>query len=339
VALALVLSFAFACATVVPRVYEPRGPDVRLSLFTVGDWGRRLDGNGHPVSAQMRVAEQLADEDRHAPADALVFVGDNFYPHGLAAAELETRVRGNLVEPYCHFLQLTEAGAASLGAACAEPASARHPLPLWAVLGNHDYHGQESIDLESQGIPTLIGNWRLLGLPVETLELPQGVSLVFFDSSRLRVASGEPLLPQLTRAVEKSKGPWRILVAHHPLDSDVASKGIARALAQSDVRADLLLAGHIHDLRASTLEPPYPVVQLVSGGGGGSESRERPLPGELFKLKSTGFARVDLVGDGPNAHLRLRLFAVSANGNVARVVASWSLFHDGVLENDAASLH
>jgi len=30
---------------------------------------------------------------------------------------------------------------------------------------------------------------------------------------------------------------------------------------------------------------------------------------------------------------------VSANGNVARVVAAWSLFHDGVLENDAASLH
>ncbi|HXZ86893.1 MAG TPA: hypothetical protein VEI82_15530, partial [Myxococcota bacterium] len=136
-----------------------------------------------------------------------------------------------------------------------------------------------------------------------------------------------------------SKGPWRVLVAHHPLDSDVASQGIERALASSDERADLLLAGHIHDLRASALEPPYPVVQLVSGGGGGSESRERPLPGQIWQLQSTGFARVDLVGEGEKSHLRLRLFAVSANGNVARVVAAWALFHDGVLENDAAALH
>ena len=338
-AFALAAAVASACATVAPRVYEPRAPEVRFSLFTVGDWGRRLDGSGHPGPAQVRVAEQLADEDRHAPADALVFVGDNFYPHGLAAADLETRVRGNLVEPYCHFLRFTEAGAASLGAACAEPEAARHPLPLWAVLGNHDHHGQESIDLEAQGIPKLIENWRLLGLPVETLELPEGISLIFFDSSRLRVASGEPFLPKLTEAVNRAKGPWRILVAHHPLDSDVASKGIARALASADNRADVLLAGHIHDLRAGTLEAPYPVVQLISGGGGGSESRQRPLPGELFKLQSTGFARVDLVGDGPKSHLRLRLFAVSANGNVARVVASWALFHDGVLESDAPALH
>ena len=332
------VALALACATVVPRVYEPRSPDVRLSLLVVGDWGRRLS-NGHPVEAQMRVAQALTDEDRHAPADALVFVGDNFYPKGLAADDLEARVRGNVVEPYCHFLELTAAGAASLGDACGEPAAERHPIPLWVVLGNHDHHSRESIELERSGVPKLIANWRLLGVPVETLDLPQGVSFVFYDSTHLRLPTGQPDLAKLTAAMRASKGPWRVLVAHHPLDSDVQSNGIDLALANSDERADLLLSGHIHDLRASALEPPYPVVQLISGGGGGKESRERPLPGEIWKLVSTGFVRVDLLGEGPKAHLRLRMFAVSANGNVARVVAAWSLFHDGVLENDTPGLH
>ncbi|HXZ85598.1 MAG TPA: metallophosphoesterase, partial [Myxococcota bacterium] len=183
------MGFAFACATVVPRVYEPRSPDVRLSLLVLGDWGRRL-GNGHAVDAQLRVAEALADEDRHAPADALVLVGDNFYPKGLSAQDLEARVRGNLVEPYCHFLELTDAAGSALAEACREPLAERHPIPLWVVLGNHDHHSRESMDLEHQGVPKLVANWRLLGLPVETLELPQGVSLVFYDSTRLRSPAG-----------------------------------------------------------------------------------------------------------------------------------------------------
>lgn len=332
------VALALACATVVPRVYEARSPDVRFSLLVVGDWGRRLV-NGRAIDPQLRVAEALSDEDRHAPADALLFVGDNFYPKGLSADELEARVRGNLVEPYCHFIELTAAAGASLADACREPPGERHPIPLWVVLGNHDHHSRESIELETHGVSKLVANWRLLGLPVETLELPEGVSLIFYDSTHLRLPPGAPDLPKLTEALRAARGPWRVLVAHHPLDSDVASKGIELAIANSDERADLLLAGHIHDLRASALEPPYPVVQLISGGGGGRESREHPLPGEIWKLVSTGFARIDLVGAGEKAHLRLRVFAVSANGNVARVVAAWSLFHDGVLENDAASLH
>jgi calcineurin-like phosphoesterase family protein len=334
---AAALALSLGCATALPRVYEPRGPEVRLSLLVLGDWGRRLDGERAP-DKQLRVAEGLADEDRHAPADGLLFVGDNFYPHGLTAAELEARLRGNVVGPYCHFVQLTDAGRASLGDSCAEPEAQRHPVPLWVVLGNHD-HTRESIDLESSRVPDFVANWRMYGRPVETLELPQGVSFVFYDSTHLRLPAGKADLAKLTRALHDSKGPWRILVAHHPLDSDVPSQGIAHAIADADVRPDLLLAGHIHDLRASALEPPYPTLQIVSGGGGGSESRERALPGEIFRAQSTGFARLDLVGEGERQLLRVRLFAVSANGNVPRVVAAWTLRRDGVLENESPQVH
>jgi hypothetical protein len=320
----------FACARPPAPVYETRSPDVRLSLLALGDWGRHTKDGSTPPK-QLRVAEELAAEDRRAPADALVFVGDNFYPHGLEAAELETRLRANLVAPYCHFLELTARGTAALGGACAEPEARRHALPLWVVLGNHDHTSDESIELERRRVPEYVANWRLLGLPVETLELPQGVSLVFYDSTALRWPSGAPDLPSLSKALRESRGPWRILVAHHPIDFKEPSHGIERAIADSGVRAQLLLVGHIHDLRAGALDPPLPALQLISGGGGGDESNHKTLPNELWKLKSTGFARIDLVGGEDGAHLRLRVFAVSASDDIARVVAAWSISRDGAI--------
>ena len=321
---------AWACAAARPPSYEPRGPDVRLSLLALGDWGR-LPKGGNPPPKQLRVAEALAEEDRHAPVDAVVFVGDNFYPHGLEAEELEPRLRANLVGPYCHFMQLTALGARALGDACPEPEARRHPLPLWAVLGNHDHYSNSAIELERGGIPDYVSNWRLLGVSVETLELPQGVSLIFYDSTALRMKSGASQLPRLTTALRESRGPWRILVAHHPIDFHPVSQGIEGALADAGVRPQLLLAGHIHDLRAGTLESPLPALQLISGGGGGDESNRDTLRGQLWQLKSTGFARIDLVGGEPADHLRLRVFAVSATDGVPTLVAAWTLSRDGAV--------
>ena len=325
---AAVLVLAIACARPREPRYEARGADVRLSLLALGDWGRRPHDGQTPVK-QLRVAEALAAEDRRAPADALLFVGDNFYPHGLEKNEVETRLRANLVGPYCHFTALTQRGVETVGPACLEPEARRHPLPLLAVLGNHDHTSPESIALERDRIGDYVSNWRLVGLPVETLELPQGVSLVFYDSTALRMPSRASSLPLLTRALAQSRGPWRVLVTHHPIDGREADAGIAGALAAAGVRAQLLVAGHIHDLRAAASETPLPAFQLVSGGGGGHESSRTTLAGELFQLASTGFARIDLVGDGPNAHLRLRLFAVSAVDDVPQVVAAWRLGLDG----------
>ena len=147
-------------------------------------------------------------------------------------------------------------------------------------------------------MPEYVANWRLLGTPVETLELPQGVSLIFYDSSLLRLPSRSEGLPELTRALASSKGPWRILVAHHPFDGTEASARVESAIAASGVRAQLHLAGHIHDLRGGELAAPLPALQIVSGAGGGHESSGKTLPGETFQLSALGFARVDLVAAG-----------------------------------------
>ena len=330
--LAAVVGFTIACAPPSPPRFEARGPEVQLSLLALGDWGRDPRG-GITQAKQFRVAEVLAEQDRSAPADAVLFLGDNFYPHGLVADEVVSRVRLNLVMPYCHFIALTERGDSALGESCLEPQTRRHTVPLWAVLGNHDHSSGESVDLQRERVDDFVSNWRLVGVPVETVELPQGVSLVFYDSTPMLTPAGADALPLLTNALRESRGPWRILVAHHPLDGRDVDQGIERAIAAAGVRAQLLLAGHIHDLRASAPQAPLPAFQLVSGGGGGDESNHKTLPGELWKLASTGFARIDLVGRGDRARLRLRVFAVSAV-SVPQVVAAWTLGPDGAISTE-----
>ena len=287
--------------------------------------------DGHAPPAQLQVGEALAREDLRAPVDALVFLGDNFYPHGLEKDELEPRLRLNVAAPYCHFAELTEKGERALGGDCAEPEADRHPVPLWVGLGNHDHHLPSAPLLEAEAVPEYVANWRLLGTPVETLELPQGVSLVFYDSSLLRLPSRSEGLPELTRALASSKGPWRILVAHHPFDGTEPSARVERAIAASGVRAQLHLAGHIHDLRGGELAAPLPGLQIVSGAGGGHESSGKTLPGETWKRSALGFARVDLVAAGGAERLRVQVYAVEPGTPDGQLVAAWSIARDGAV--------
>lgn len=310
----------------------PRAPEVRLSILALGDWGRRpVDGEAPP--AQLQVGEALAREDLREPADALLFVGDNFYPNGLEKSELEPRLRLNVAAPYCHFLELTERGERALGSACREPVAERHVVPLWVTLGNHDHHLPTGPVLEAETVPEYVANWQLYGRPVETLELPQGVSLVFYDSTLLRIAAGADSLPELSRALARAKGPWRILVAHHPFDGTPASARVEGAIAAAGVRPQLQLAGHIHDLRGGVLPAPLPPLQIVSGGGGGDESSGKTLPGETFKLRSIGFARVDLVAAGGSERLRVDLYAVDSGDPAGRLVAAWTVALDGAVDS------
>ena len=110
---------------------------VRASFLVFGDAGARPDDpREHP--ALLRVARALAAEDRERPADALVVLGDNFYPRGLLAHELVLRVRETLARPWCRFVAPGGARAAELAGACDLPAHERNPIPIHALLGNHD---------------------------------------------------------------------------------------------------------------------------------------------------------------------------------------------------------
>jgi len=335
---AFLLLFLAVCGA--PAQAEPP----QLSLLAVGDTGAPPD-DARRYRTQLAVAAAMADADRADPVDALVLLGDNFYPAGLPRADLVARLRANIVRPYCRFLWLAGPRAPEVADACDLPPEARHPVPLCAMLGNHDYRSPEGPALEREALPLFLANWHLPLGAAAVYELGRGVSLVVFDSFPIfEGADGAPL----AEALRESQGPWRILAAHHPVanrDRGGEAELHARyravvldAVAAAGVQVHLVLAGHEHNLQVLAMEPPAPPLHVIAGGGSGARSLKGPDPHRKAGFKRPGFARVDLVGDGsggaPEARLVASLYALpgfprSLWSDRARLVARWSVDRAG----------
>ena len=273
------------------------GAETELSLLALGDTGKPRSWPA-ALTPQYRVAEAMAREDRRAPVEAIVFLGDNFYPHGVSRRSLKRRVRENLAGPYCHFLTLTRRGRRALRDSCALAPAETHPVPIIAVLGNHDVGRGQGASLQREGIARFIGNW-LMPDGAHSYELGAGVSLVAYDSTA--IDEGMPATA-LSRALAESKGPWRILAAHHPIADPGAgwhaddTQPVLEAIQASGKTVHLFLGGHQHCLQA--LRAPGAALHVVSGGGGAGVRPIAATPAErLFAEARYGFARVDVSPD------------------------------------------
>jgi hypothetical protein len=287
-----------------------------LSLLAVGGTGAP-PGDPDGYETQLAVAAAMASIDRANPVHALVLLGDNFYPDGLLRAELAARLRANVVRPYCRFLRLAGPRAPEVAEDCELPVEARHPVPLFAMLGDHDYSSPESPALQREALRLFLANWHMPLGAAAVYELGGGVSLVVFQSDPIfEGAHGAPL----AEALRVSRGPWRILAAHHPIanrdrGSEKERHGrylrvVLEAVAAADVPVHLVLAGHEHNLQVLAMPPPAPPLHVIAGGGSGARSLYGPDPRRKAGFKMPGFARVDLVGDG------------AGDGEEARLVAS-----------------
>ncbi len=295
---------------------ELRAP-VALSLLALGDTGARPDDPPR-VRAQLSVASALAAEDSRLPVDALLLLGDHFYDEGLREDELVARVRANLVRPYCRFLALTALRSHEVADACELAPAERHPVPLYAVLGNHDYLTPGSDKLQRESVPLFLANWRMPGPGAAVAELGHGVSLVLFDSDPVfRGAAPEGL----ARALREAAGPWRILAAHQPIavvgtsEREAYASFRARVVAEitaAGVPVQLYLSGHEHNLQVLAMEPPAPPLHVVSGGGSGARSLHDANPRRRAGLAAAGYARIDLVGEGEAQRLVVSLMRVPA---------------------------
>jgi hypothetical protein len=298
-----------------------------LSLLVIGDAGVPPDSGRH-YRTQLAVGEALAAADAAAPAHALVLLGDNFYPDGLHANEDVARVRANLVRPYCRFLRFDGPEAAAVESACAIPRVQRRPLPLFATLGNHDHLSPGSASLQRTLGRRFFSNWRMPAGLVEVHELPGGVSLVVFDSDLVFEGGGAN---ELAAALRASRGPWRIIAAHHPIAIRARTGDVARharyrrnvldAIAASGVAVQLLLAAHDHNLQLLEMDAPAPRLHAISGGGSGARSLQRSDPNRLAGFEQPGFVRVDLVaGPGVPKRERLVVTLVGLPGFIGRLI-------------------
>jgi hypothetical protein len=293
----------------------PEGP-VRASLLFFGDAGAPPEDAGH-YAQLLRVARAVAAEDRERPADALLALGDNFYPRGLLAAELLPRVRETLARPWCRFVAPAGPRAAELAGACDLPERERHPIPIHALLGNHDLRSPESPALQRDAIPPFVPNWRLAAGSAETRELVPGVSLVLLDSER--VFAGGDTAP-VGEALRAAPGPWRIAAAHRPIlgtaatrDEDPAqveayARRMREAVAGAGVPVQVFLSGHAHSLQLLLGSAPDPPLHVVAGSASDTGVLRSRDPRRAVGVLAPGFGRLDVVGEGLGTRLVVTLY-------------------------------
>ncbi len=292
-------------------------PQPAWSILALGDTGRagqRLD----LFEGQLAVADALTREARRRAVDGLVFLGDNFYDSGLSEDRLVERVRTNLVRPYCYFLALTGSRSAEVASACPLDANERRPVPLFAVLGNHDLGRPESAGLQRTAIPEFLPGWQMSDGLTRVVEVRPGVSLILFESE-IAIDDRAAIQRALSEAIRAARGPWRILATHRPIATDDYGKlpkggypdWVRDAIAQAALPVQLVLCGHHHNLQAFALGDPTPLLQI--GAGSGSRA-EPPLatghPDLRYSALALGFARVDLIGESPDERLEVSLFTV-----------------------------
>ncbi len=205
-------------------------PGDRFNVVVLGDAGEK---NGDLRSIGSLLTRMQNGEHDGGRTDAMIFLGDNFYPTGLnvPAADVDGKVSSILGQ----FDELIEE---------------LSPDRVHAIAGNHDYYTRHAfeasalfglIDIEIGPIGMSDkGNERERALEQWTYHYnmpghvlfplapgsPDSIEFVFFDSARLlrtEPPSWGPSLDSLKRLLTRtSTNPrvrWRILATHHPFHS------------------------------------------------------------------------------------------------------------------------
>lgn len=317
-----------------------------LSLFAVGDTG--FPALVHtPLNNQYLVGDAMQRIDAEQPADAVVFLGDLFYPVGLEEQTAIAQIRNNLVRPYCRFMALDGPRASEMKRACRQNRNTQHNIPIYAVLGNHDYGTPGSPERTRTLVPQFVSNWHIPSEIAQVVELDAGVSLILFDSQRVRNHGQDPRA--LTDAIRASRGPWRILALHHPIatqsitQEDIAmqdpfAEKILNAIADAEVPVQLVLAGHEHNLQAIALPAPHPPLHIIAGSGADAREARSQAVDQRFFAENLGFARIDLVETAYAARLVASLYALPAHpkllGNSPTLAARYSVDLAGQIQNE-----
>jgi acid phosphatase len=292
----LALSIAVSAAAV-PVIRLPT--KTRLRFIVTGDAGS--------THSQLR-AGMLA-VIKKTPVDAILLTGDNFYPCGVTT----------VTDP--QWTKITEHFGPT-------------HLPIYAVLGNHDYGDQQQRggpDYWTCGHPNAgaevaatgkISEWHM---PARNYVLRSAIAdLVMIDTQPVALDFPKGYAGSLGAAAETSwiagelpriNGRWRIVLGHHTIYSS-GVHGRTNNATQTRVRellpllrmnhVDLYICGHDHDMellgelhRGPRSDPLF----LISGAGSGTDEirprrntvKEPPTLYPSFPARAEmGFAVLDI---------------------------------------------
>jgi len=249
-----------------------------LHFLAIGDFGTG-------AADQKAVAKAMQDfaKKNSLKPEAMFMIGDNFYGPTKDGFTTESkRWKLEIEEMY--------------------PA-ASFPGPMYAVLGNHDYHdnaGGQEVQLaysKKTGVRWKMPNkWYrqdfggLLTLICLDSNLPSvsGAKDKKTGKQRASLTSAEEAaqLEWLKTELAKPRAPFTLVMAHHPLysngdhgDTKAISAQWEPLLQKHQVHA--YICGHDHDLQHLELEGKF-TSHILSGGGGAKtrklEHPERTMP-------------------------------------------------------------
>lgn len=238
-----------------------------LKFFVFGD-----SGSGLP--AQMEVAAAMERRCVEAgPYDGILMLGDNVYMSGVSSTE-DRLWEERIFRPY--------------GSACLES------LPIYAILGNHDYKGNPAAQIEM----TLINKRWYMPNRFYSLRFGSLLTLVAFDSelSEFCFRPGFCTYDYMLKAVEDYPATWTFVMSHHPVTSSSGrgyghSGGFRKYLIKPFVcnKADFWLSGHAHHLE-HVVDPGCRIEYLLSGGAGANlYPVEESLPNVPYVESVHGF--------------------------------------------------
>jgi 3',5'-cyclic AMP phosphodiesterase CpdA len=271
-----------------------------FNFIIVSDWG--WNGYKH----QQEVADQMTKTADSVNAKFIASCGDNFQISGIASPQ-DPLWMSNFENVYKGLSLQVE---------------------WYPVLGNHDYRGSPSAEIEYSKISR---RWRLTDhYYTFSKKINDSISVrfIFLDTPPL-VDEYHTKLPEypeiaqqdtakemkwLKEVLENSKEQWKIVFGHHPIYSASKTHGntnemIARVRPLLEkYNAQFYICGHDHDFQ-HLREKGKNVEYIVTGTGG----ETRPASSNdlsVFSKSEPGFSVVSLKADS------LRICFVGTKGNI-----------------------
>lgn len=268
-----------------------------LHVLMIGDFGTG-------AADQAKVAEAMKKfiADKAIKPTGMMMLGDNFYGKTKDGMSVKSERWATGIE---HMY----------------PSSA-FDCPMWAILGNHDYHDNEGGELVQLEYSKKLGTrWKM---PSKWHRFELGpllkpyATVICLDTNLPTVSGGKDKktgkpknhlteseekeqLAWLKAELAKPRAPFTIVAGHHPLYSN-GDHGDTKALIDQweplfqEHKVHAYLCGHDHDLQHLEIKGKF-TTHLLSGGGG---AKTRKLEGKHdvpFGKDVHGFTHLQITPD------------------------------------------
>jgi acid phosphatase len=259
-----------------------------FSFLAIGDWGMK------GKRSQRLVAQAMGQAATAANARFVLAAGDNFYPAGVRSAD----------DPHWKVSFEDVYTTPSL------------QVPWYAALGNHDYRGKPSAQLEYARTSS---RWRMPsryyafsqeaapGAQIDVFVLDTSPMVVDANETFARLRNGRISVPDdtpqfawLEERLDRSTADWKIVVGHHPIysggrhgNSKRLETRLAPMLERYGVQA--YVCGHDHALQHIRGDRTH----HICSGSGAAASQVSAGERTVYAAAVVGFAQFDLAPGAP----------------------------------------